>query len=528
MRSYSTEITKRKAADQICYELTATSFKDENGELLGIVEDLNDITDIKEKEKQLRDSEGKYRDLVENINEVIYSVNNDGIVTYISPAVESLTGYRPEEIIGIPFASFIHSEDLDKWKMIWLNSISEHNPPSEFRIPCKDRKSVWVRSHGKIIRNGSDITGLKGVLADITDRKTVEQKLKESEQRYRTTFENTGTAMMIIEEDTTISLVNKEFEEISGYTKNEVENQMSWTQLVHYEDLEMLKSYHQLRRKKFDQVPYKYEFRAVDKKGYIKNLYMTIGLIPGTKKSIASLIDITYYRRLNMLLKASSEINELVARGKNSEDVLRAVCKNLHIIYNSVFTLLGDDSENLKPLKHHMETANIDKVIHNCPSVQKAMKGETIKVELGSDQCKSCVDTPHKYTVSLPLVHKKMYGIITIQSIYDFDDDEIVLLNKLSSNIAFALNAYEIEKKNKVAMEQLAANLTQFDRSADRLRNPLAVIMSSLELIDIYGEDRVIEIVDEQTERIKQELDELRNEEFNTYELVKPFKLKEE
>jgi signal transduction histidine kinase len=110
--------------------------------------------------------------------------------------------------------------------------------------------------------------------------------------------------------------------------------------------------------------------------------------------------------------------------------------------------------------------------------------------------------------------------VITIHSSSEFSEDEIEILQKLSSNIAFALSAYEIENSRRIAFEQLAANLMQFDRSADRLRNPLTVIMNSLELKDELGSDEVLRIVEEQAKRIKKELDEMRKEEIKTFKLT--------
>ncbi len=81
-------------------------------------------------------------------------------------------------------------------------------------------------------------------------------------------------------------------------------------------------------------------------------------------------------------------------------------------------------------------------------------------------------------------------------------------------------NAYEVDRDRKDALEQLAANLTQFETSADKLRNPLAVILTSLELKDQLGEDYVLETVDQHAKRIKKELDVMREEEIKTYELT--------
>jgi len=127
----------------------------------------------------------------------------------------------------------------------------------------------------------------------LTEYQKIEGALVESEERYRTLFENTGTAMIIIEEDTTISMINKEGEKLSGYTKDEIENKMKWTEFIVPEDLERMKKYHSERKKAEDEAPTEYEFRLIDKKGRVKDIFVRIVVIPNTKKSIASLTDIT-------------------------------------------------------------------------------------------------------------------------------------------------------------------------------------------------------------------------------------------
>lgn len=137
-------------------------------------------------------------------------------------------------------------------------------------------------------------------------KKTEEQliiELAESEEKYRTIFENTGTATVILEEDTIISMVNTQFEKLSGYSKEEIENKMKWTDFVIPEDLERMKKYHIARRKAGEKPPTEYKFRFIDRKGKIKNIFLKVGIIPGTKKSIASLMDITESKQAEERLK---------------------------------------------------------------------------------------------------------------------------------------------------------------------------------------------------------------------------------
>jgi len=129
--------------------------------------------------------------------------------------------------------------------------------------------------------------------------------VKESEKKYRVMFESTGTAMTVLEEDTTISMVNAEFEKLSGYSRAEIEGKMSWTVFVHPDDVERMKRYHYERRKKGGKAPGNYEFRFIDRHGNLKHIYLTVSMIPGTKQSIASLIDITELKRAEEALRES-------------------------------------------------------------------------------------------------------------------------------------------------------------------------------------------------------------------------------
>ena len=115
--------------------------------------------------------------------------------------------------------------------------------------------------------------------------------LRESEDKYRTIFETTGTATVIIEEDTTIALANKEFEKLSGYSKEEVEGKKSWTDFVaHKDDLDRMMAYHTARRIDPNRAPRNYEYKFIDKNGTVKKVFATFAVIPGTKKSVGSFL----------------------------------------------------------------------------------------------------------------------------------------------------------------------------------------------------------------------------------------------
>ena len=131
-------------------------------------------------EAALRDSEEKYRHLVENINDVIYAVDAQGVITYLSPAIESQSGYRLAELIGRVFFDFIYQEDRQRILRQFEKVLAGHLEPSEYRIVIKSGEIRWIRSSSRPIYQGDQVVGLHGSYIDITEKRCLEEQLRQA------------------------------------------------------------------------------------------------------------------------------------------------------------------------------------------------------------------------------------------------------------------------------------------------------------------------------------------------------------
>lgn len=157
-------------------------------------------------------------------------------------------------------------------------------------------------------------TELEHKIREAIRRQCAEKALLESDARYRAVFENSGTAILIIEEDMTIRRCNQEFLRLTGSARPDVEGIKSLKEFVHHEDVQKICERHQFRRQHRDQGAQQYEARVLTRTGTIRSVRITADGIPGTMKSVVSLVDITEPKRLEEeLKKREDEIRILYA-----------------------------------------------------------------------------------------------------------------------------------------------------------------------------------------------------------------------
>jgi PAS domain S-box-containing protein len=269
---------------------------------------LANLDELTRQEKALRESEESFQSLVETAPDAIY-ISLGERFAYVNPAMIRLMGASSaDQLLGMSLYDRIHPSLHEGIRERARIVISERKPVGlmETVYLKMDGTPVDIESAVATFRYQNNIAGLV-ILRDITRRKQVEQLLRENEEKYRTVFENTGTATVVIDENCIISLANEEFARLSGFSKDAIEGKKSWVEFVVKDDRERMLSQHQLRRQNKEDALTHYEFRFVTKSNDIRAIYLTIGVIPGTKKSIASLLDITDRKRAEEALNQANK-----------------------------------------------------------------------------------------------------------------------------------------------------------------------------------------------------------------------------
>jgi diguanylate cyclase (GGDEF)-like protein/PAS domain S-box-containing protein len=175
-----------KGSKVIEVELTASIIRDEEGNPTEYIAVLRDITDRKQAENQLRESEQKYKELVEREKDIIFSVDKSGTVTSVNSAV-TMWGYTPEEIIGKPYSNFVPARLLEKLEAVLPTQLmTTGEVVAEAMGLDKDSKWRPIEFSGTVILKDNQFAGVRGIVRDITERKRAEEALKQRNRELAT------------------------------------------------------------------------------------------------------------------------------------------------------------------------------------------------------------------------------------------------------------------------------------------------------------------------------------------------------
>ena len=206
--------------------------RDKNGKPVSLLGETRDITDRKLAQEALKASEEKYRLLADHMKDQVWMMDMNMQITYVSPSVERITGYSFEEIKILPLDQLLTPESVRKAmefitnrmpKAFNLASLDSQYRTLELEFRTKEGKTIWGECSFNFIRNeNNEPISILGEARNITDRKIAEDKLRQSEEKYRTILEDIKEGYFETDLFGNFTFFNDTVCRVLGYSRNEL------------------------------------------------------------------------------------------------------------------------------------------------------------------------------------------------------------------------------------------------------------------------------------------------------------------
>ncbi|MGE0077837.1 MAG: PAS domain S-box protein [Bacteroidales bacterium] len=197
-----------------------------DGEILGYIGTITNITELKKAQEEITKSEKRYREMANLLPQIVWETNEKGVITFTNNNALSYLGYKQDDIDhGINILSLIIPEDREK-AMANINRIFNNGKSrgEEYTALKKDGTTYPIQVFTSPVFENNKPIGIRGISIDISEAKKAEKELKESEERYRTIIEAFPDIIMISDLNEKIIFANDVFEQILGVTPAEYNN----------------------------------------------------------------------------------------------------------------------------------------------------------------------------------------------------------------------------------------------------------------------------------------------------------------
>ncbi len=437
---------------------------------------------------EIKESKEKLENIINSsiVGVGITDLNNN--LTFVNDTFADMLGYKKEELIE----KSVFDLTTPEGKEIFKNMLERR------KRGLKDQyEAVLIRKDGKIIHtlinasplkdaNGK-IVGTLGIVLDITERKDMEEKIRNERERYKQLFESMASIVVLIQNERVV-YVNKQFEAVTGYTSEDVLNK-HFIEFVHPDMRDIVLNNYR-RRMRGLEVPEHYIVKLIAKNG--KEIWMDIrtSLINWEhgKADLVSMVDITEIKEMEDKLITLDEIARKLKMAKSKDEIYDIAIQNLYRVlnlYNSAILEIKDDILIVAKSRGYINTdiklpVDGNKGItvwvarNNLPYYCANTDEDPLYIE-GVRGAKSEYATPIS-------IDDKVYGVLDVQKDepYSISEDDMKLIDLLANNMAVALRSLEIQKDLEKAknLQELMLHIVSHD-----LKNPLAVIEGYIDLM---------------------------------------------
>jgi PAS domain S-box-containing protein len=213
----------RKDGSTIWISVNAHAIRDDAGNILYYEGTAQDITEHKRAEQALRESEERYRDLVENSHELICTHDLDGKILSVNRAAQKLFGYELHEFVGVKSIRDILAPTVRNQFTVYMERILNEGATSgTMLIQTRSGELRLLEYYNSLRTEGVEAPIVRGIARDITEARMAERAVRDSEERYRELFENSKDAFYVHDMDGVYVSVNRAAEKLSGYSRKQI------------------------------------------------------------------------------------------------------------------------------------------------------------------------------------------------------------------------------------------------------------------------------------------------------------------
>ena len=306
---------RRADGGWIWVEVHAAPFRNANGEVVGVVAAVDDISERRRAAEALRESEQRLQDIVENSNNLFYSHTPDHVLTYVSPRSREMLDCEPEEALG-SWTEFITEHPINRQGMAHTEralATGERQPSYELELQSARGRRVWVEvNEAPVVRDGQ-VVAIVGALADITERKRTEEQLERTREQLRRVIEHARTVFYTCRPEPPFAciFVSDNVPEEWGVEAAEfLRAPDAWSRRVHPEDLprhdEVVA---QLRQQ--GRADWEYRFDCGDGRYRWIRDELSLVLAEGEEVVVGMMTDITEHRQLEDQLRQAQKMEAI-------------------------------------------------------------------------------------------------------------------------------------------------------------------------------------------------------------------------
>lgn len=376
----------RKNGEYFPFEISSVAYQDDNNKIL-VGTFVRDVSLKKKAQKQLEKSEKRFRALIENASDLIILGNGQGVVEYVSPAFEKLTGFTLEEAKNNPnlLRESLHPDFQEEIIRTSLEATEKPGIPIPrlLQIKHKEGHYMWLEGFITNLLHDENVGAMVSNYRDISERKLAEEKLIKSENRFRALIEKGEDIIIMTNPDGIISYVSPAFEKLTGYNSNEVIGKRNLS-IMHEEQaketgaiFDRLLKNSKLSVPRLNRIKCKNgEYRWVE--GYITNLLYD----DSVQAIVSNYIDVTERKKATELIK-QSESNLKAIFDNTSEAFVLLDTNGIIKTFNKnarFFGFLNTDSEMIEG-QQVLDFITVERRAIVQSFFNRVLQGETIQYD---------------------------------------------------------------------------------------------------------------------------------------------------